>query len=56
LYKEILEDSNIKFIPRIEKIGDLKGYFGHKSYNCLDKKDIETLRASEDVVKLLLNN
>ncbi|GGG48587.1 M14 family zinc carboxypeptidase [Bizionia arctica] len=29
-YQEVLKDNKIEFIPMVEKIGDLKTYFGHK--------------------------
>jgi hypothetical protein len=30
LYQEILKDNQIDFIPKIDKIDDLKGFYGHK--------------------------
>ncbi|WP_299534279.1 M14 metallopeptidase family protein [Ulvibacterium sp.] len=44
LYKEVLENGKIHFVPKIEMIGDLEGYFGHKTYNCLHDKDLRLLR------------
>lgn len=32
-YKEYLIDGNVKFLPIIEKIGDLTDFFGHKELN-----------------------
>jgi len=29
-YSEELSENDIKFVPRVEKIGDLKGFYGHR--------------------------
>ena len=44
LYKEKLEDGAICFEPNIEITGDLKAYFGHKTYNALVDNDLMTLK------------
>ena len=44
LYKEVLRGNTIEFEPRIEKKGDLDAFFGHETYNCLDKADLDELR------------
>ncbi|MCG2461348.1 peptidase M14 [Flavobacteriaceae bacterium F89] len=54
LYKEVLEGSQINFEPHIEKLGDLKGYFGHKTYNCLDKRDLDQLINDKPLYNLLV--
>ncbi len=44
LYTEVLEDGKVEFVPRIDKKGNLKGYYGHKTYNCLIEADLNELR------------
>lgn len=44
LYIETLKNNTIHFVPKIEKEGDLKSYFGHKTYNALISKDLETMK------------
>ncbi|WP_276166899.1 M14 family metallopeptidase [Zobellia alginiliquefaciens] len=44
LYKEVLSDNKISFVPRIEQKGCLDGYFGHKTYDCLNEDDLKELR------------
>ncbi|MBU2972938.1 M14 family metallopeptidase [Zobellia sp. B3R18] len=44
LYKEVLRGNTIEFEPRIEKKGNLDAFFGHETYNCLDKADLDELR------------
>ena len=33
LYQETLKNGKIEFIPKVEKIDDLSGFFGHKEIN-----------------------
>ncbi len=54
LFKETLDENEIKFIPRIEKTGDLSGFYGHKLYNCLNNKDVESLKKQQELLKLLI--
>ena len=44
LFKETIENGSIIFEPKIEKKGDLKGYFGHKTFDCLNKVNLEDLK------------
>lgn len=44
LFKEVLGNDAIEFVPVIEKTGDLKGYFGHKTYDCLINDDLVDLK------------
>ncbi|CAM4308199.1 M14 metallopeptidase family protein [Zobellia roscoffensis] len=44
LYTEVLKDNKVAFEPRIEKKGSLEGYYGHKTYNCLNEDDLKELR------------
>ena len=46
LYKEVLSKDTIEFQPSIEKIDELKGCYGHKTYDCLDGTDLEALKKS----------
>jgi len=56
LFKEILKGKTIQFLPSIENKGKLDIYYGHKTYNCLNKTDLERLKSEENVVKLLLSD
>lgn len=47
LYREVLNGEKISFIPNIEKDGNLDGYFGHETYDCLNSKDTSYLRSSD---------
>lgn len=53
LFREVLENNRIIFEPYIDKTGDLKGYFGHRRYNCLDKGDLERLKEERNLYELL---
>ena len=44
LYREVLINKTLEFIPRIEKISCLKNYFGHKTINA-SNKIIETINS-----------
>ena len=44
LFKEVLENDAIEFVPVIEKTGNLKGYFGHKTFDCLISNDLVNLK------------
>jgi len=52
-YKEILKDENIHFNPEIEVTGNLVGYYGHEIINCLNAKDLEKLKSTPNLLKLL---
>lgn len=45
LYVEKLKDDTIVFEPRIELAGDLKSYFGHKTYNTLVDSELMALKS-----------
>ncbi len=53
LYVETLNNEAINFVPKIEKTGNLKGYFGHKTYNCLNDSDLKALEKHSALTKLL---
>ncbi|WP_282160643.1 M14 family metallopeptidase [Ulvibacterium marinum] len=44
LYTEVLKNGKIHFVPKIEMVGELEGYFGHQSYNCLNNNDLKLLK------------
>ncbi|RKN80977.1 M14 family metallopeptidase [Ulvibacterium marinum] len=44
LYTEVLKNGKIHFVPKIEMVGELEGYFGHQSYNCLNSNDLKLLK------------
>ena len=44
LYREVLIDNDIQFLPEINIVGNLKNHFGHKEYNCLDNKSLKELK------------
>ena len=44
LYIEELSEGKINFIPIIKKTGDLRSYFGHKAFNCLNNSSLRNLR------------
>ena len=47
LYKEVLVDGRISFIPHIEETGDLVKFYGHQTYDCLKAKDLAYLQNSD---------
>ena len=47
LYIEIPRDDTIDFIPKIEKTGNLDGYFGHTVYDALLDRDLKALKRSK---------
>ncbi|MDT7830396.1 M14 family metallopeptidase [Pricia sp. S334] len=52
LYKETLVDGAIEFIPKIEKSGNLKGYFGHRTYNALADEDFKIIEGNPTWIDL----
>ncbi len=53
LYVETLVENKIEFVPKLEKIGDLSGFFGHKTYNCLSVNDLAAVQATPKLSNLL---
>ncbi|MDE3740366.1 M14 family metallopeptidase [Maribacter polysaccharolyticus] len=45
LYKEVLNNETVNFIPSVEKIGKIENYFGHKTYDCASKIDFSDLKS-----------
>ncbi|HET8736151.1 MAG TPA: M14 metallopeptidase family protein [Pricia sp.] len=52
-YAEHLRNGKIEFEPKIEKTGDLREYFGHRLYNCLDNNDLRALKRLPELWSLL---
>ncbi|MGB2483434.1 MAG: hypothetical protein ACPH9P_03800, partial [Flavobacteriaceae bacterium] len=48
LYRESLEKSDINFIPFVAKIGDLRSYYGHKTF---DAKSMHVSNVFEKTIK-----
>lgn len=44
LFVETLSNSNIDFVPKVTEIGNLKGFHGHKTYDCRNDKDLIELK------------
>ena len=44
LFTEVLEGGKITFISQIEKTGNLDGFFGHKTYDYQNSRDVEDLK------------
>lgn len=53
LFVETLMDHKIDFVGKLEEVGDLDHRFAHKTYNCLDVKDLEILKNNKDLLKAL---
>ncbi|MCB0445520.1 MAG: peptidase M14 [Gelidibacter sp.] len=53
-YQEILKDEQIEFVPKIEKIGNLDAFFGHKEIDAKCKKvthpNFEPLEEGNEIV------
>ena len=60
LYREVLINKTLEFIPRIEKISCLKNYFGHKTINAsnriIETINSETLTEGYENDFVLINN
>tara|TARA_R110000868_G_scaffold75310_1_gene217391 strand:- start:5635 stop:6750 length:1116 start_codon:yes stop_codon:yes gene_type:complete len=54
LYKEVLESKILTFVPTIEIIEKINGFFGHITYNCLDNSDLEKIKSDKKIYSLLL--
>jgi len=56
LYKEVLESEILTFVPTLEIIDKIHGFFGHITYNCLNNSDLEKIKDNQIVYDLLLKN
>lgn len=59
-YEEKLGDSGVDFIPKIEKISDLKGFYGHKEIDAQEQivfvEDDEALKEGSAIDFVLINS
>lgn len=59
-YQEILDNEEIHFIPKIEKIGNLDTFFGHREIDAKGKKVVhpkfEPLEEGNEIVCVLIND
>ncbi|TYB76476.1 DUF2817 domain-containing protein [Bizionia myxarmorum] len=59
-YQERLEDGKILFVPKIEKMERLNGFFGHKEYdadgNAISNIDMSSIEAGQESDFIMLNN
>ena len=44
LFKETLVNDAIKFLPKVERKGNLQGYYGHLTYDCLNEANLADLK------------
>ncbi|QWX85361.1 peptidase M14 [Cellulophaga sp. HaHaR_3_176] len=56
LFKETLVSKKITFPPVIENKGNLDGFYGHKTYNCLNGSDLKALKELNSVMELIKKN
>ncbi|MBT8290180.1 MAG: peptidase M14 [Muriicola sp.] len=56
LFREELNSDGIRFSPYIEKEGTLPEYYGHQTFDCANKEDLEKLRQKEEITRLFLNS
>ena len=53
LYKEVLKNEKIVFEPYAVETGRLNQFYAHKTYNCLDKSDLESLQQDSKLWKII---
>ncbi|MBR9855091.1 MAG: DUF2817 domain-containing protein [Algicola sp.] len=53
-YKEVLKDNTVIFEPQIAEIGILKGFYGHRTIECIDTKGLGFASSDSDIQDLLL--
>lgn len=60
LYEELLDGDTILFKPKIESIGDLEGYFGHREINAKGQKvnfmEKAPIQVGHEIDFVILNN
>ncbi len=54
-FKEVLENSAVRFKPEIIDIGPLEGFFGHQTFECADSKDFDLVSTHKEVLNLILH-
>ena len=47
------QDKKIIFRPKIAEIGDLNGFYGHQTIECIDSKDFGFSPAQHEILDLL---
>ncbi|MEO9893323.1 M14 family zinc carboxypeptidase [Aurantibacter sp.] len=55
-FVECLEENKVLFNPKIEKIGELTEYYGHKVYDCAIESQLSELKGQRELCKILNNN
>lgn len=55
LFEEVLKDGKIEFVPKIEKVGALNSYFGHKTYDCSIEKELSDLNRQTQICSIINN-
>lgn len=56
LFKETLVSDKLTFLPNVENKGVFTGFYGHKTYNCLNSSDLRLLKEQKDVFQLIKKN
>ena len=60
LYQESLEKNNVTFTPLVERIGDLRSYYGHKTFNAksmhVSNVFNTAIKESDIVNQIFINN
>lgn len=47
LFKEVLVDGEVTFVPQLQEIENIENFYAHKTYNCLDGKDFKLLKKQQ---------
>lgn len=55
LFEETLKDGAIEFIPKIEEVGALESYFGHKTFDCSIEQDLLHVKAKAAICSEINN-
>lgn len=53
LFAETLKNGKIDFVGKLKEVGNLDHMFAHKTYNCLDVKDLEILKNELNLLNVL---
>ena len=56
LFEEVLKNESIAFLPKIEKVGALDSFIGHKTYDCEKEEDLLELRKQTQLCSIINNN
>ncbi|TXN35808.1 DUF2817 domain-containing protein [Flagellimonas hymeniacidonis] len=55
-FKEVLETNRVLFEPEIVDVAELNGYFGHETFDCSLKNDVEQLHSRKEILNLIVNS